>query len=290
MKKYKPLLGVVLLLGIVLLFATLIRGHTVAVFDSKGLIADKQRRLIITTVLLSLIVVVPVYVMAFAIAIRYRDSNKTAKYTPDWDHSRILEFIWWAVPCAIILVLAIITWNSSHDLDPFKALKSDKKPLTIEVVALQWKWLFIYPEQGIASVNLVGLPVDTPINFEITSDAPMNSFWLPQLGGQVYAMSGMSSELHLMADEPGTYNGVSANISGEGFAGMKFVARATSETDFNMWVASVKQSSTSLSSDVYDELAKPSQNLPPIYYSSYEDGLYDTIVGKYMGHDHGGGY
>jgi len=219
-KKYKPLLGVVLLLGIVLLFATLIRGHTVAVFDSKGLIADKQRRLIITTVLLSLIVVVPVYVMAFAIAIRYRDSNKTAKYTPDWDHSRILEFIWWAVPCAIILVLAIITWNSSHDLDPFKALKSDKKPLTIEVVALQWKWLFIYPEQGIASVNLVGLPVDTPINFEITSDAPMNSFWLPQLGGQVYAMSGMSSELHLMADEPGTYNGVSANISGEGFAGI----------------------------------------------------------------------
>jgi cytochrome o ubiquinol oxidase subunit II len=283
-KKHKLILGLLLAFGIILLFALLIRGNNVAIFNPKGIIATKQRNLIVTTVLLSLIVVIPVYIMVFTIALKYRETNKKAKYTPDWDHSRLLETVWWGVPCAIILVLAVITWNSSHDLDPFKALKSDKKPLTVQVVALQWKWLFIYPEQHIASVNFMQLPEDTPINFEITSDAPMNSFWIPQLGGQVYAMSGMSTKLHLMADEPGDYSGVSANVSGEGFAGMKFIARAGSQTDFDQWVAATRQTQNPLGSAEYEELAKPSQNSPPIYYSSYEDGLYNTIIMKYMGH------
>src|SRR5476649_775967 len=179
--------------------------HTIAVLSPKGQIADKERHLIILATLLMLIVVVPVYVMMFVIAWKYREGNTKARYTPDWDHSNGLEFLWWAIPMAIIAVLSVITFKSSHELDPFKALSSTKPPITIQVVALQWKWLFIYPNQNIASVNYFRMPANTPVDFEITADSPMNSFWIPQLGGQIYAMPGMSTELHLMADGVGKY-------------------------------------------------------------------------------------
>jgi len=182
----------------------------------------------------------------------------------------------------IILILAVLTWNSSHDLDPFKPIVSDKPPITIQVVALQWKWLFIYPQQNIASVNIIQFPNQTPINFEVTADAPMNSFWIPQLGGQIYAMPGMSTQLHLMADTEGTYRGSSANISGKGFAGMNFSAKSTSQADFDQWVALVHQTRNNLSLAKYNNLAKPSQNNPLSYYSSSQSGLYDRVVMKYM--------
>ena len=176
--------------------------------------------------LLSLVVVIPVFAMTIYIVWRYRESNQKAKYSPDWDHNSKVETIWWLIPTLLIVVLSVVTWNSSHSLDPFKPIKSSVKPLRVQVIALQWKWLFIYPEQGVASTNILELPVDRPINFEVTADAPMNSFWIPQLGGQIYAMAGMSTQLHLMASEAGTYAGASANLSGKGFAKMKFDTKA----------------------------------------------------------------
>ncbi len=281
-KQFKIALAVIIPLAIIALVAYLLRGHTVDVLDPQGPIAEKQRNLIIFASLLSLLVVIPVYVLAFGIAWKYRESNKKAKYAPNWGGSKKLEMTWWTLPSLLIIVLSVVTWNSSHDLDPFKPLASTTKPLTVQVVALEWKWLFIYPEQNIASVNTLTIPEDTPINFQITADAPMNSFWIPQLGGQIYAMSGMSTKLHLEAEQPGTYRGSSANLSGDGFAGMNFETHAVSKQDFNAWAYSVQDSASLLSLPVYNRLAEQSQNNPPTSYSGVQPRLYSTILGKYM--------
>lgn len=281
-KKYKLMLFLLLVLGVMLATAQYMRTAHIAVLQSAGPIGLKERQLIFIGLGLSLIIVLPVFTLLFFFAWKYRESNEAATYSPELAGSRLAETIWWVVPSVLILIISLITWQSSHSLDPFKPLASVTKPLTIQVVALDWKWLFIYPEQHIAAVNVVQFPVSTPVNFEITADAPMNSFWIPRLGGQIYAMAGMSTQLHLMADQPGSYNGSSANISGSGFAGMKFTARASSALDFKRWVNSVKQSPTTLSMDAYNKLAEPSENDPRAYYSSYESGLYDKIIMKYM--------
>ncbi len=281
-KKFKLAILLIAALEVALIIALVLYGRNIAVLNPKGIIAHQQRSLIITALILSLVVVIPVYVMTFVFAWKYRENNTKAKYTPEWDHSRLAETIWWIVPSMLILILSVITWRSSHYLDPFKPIVSNKKSMTIQVVALDWKWLFIYPDQNVATVNYVQFPVNTPINFEITADAPMNSFWIPQLGGQIYAMSGMSTHLHLEASENGTYDGRSANISGRGFAGMNFVAKSSSEQDFDAWVQFIKQSSGSLSSDEYNRLALPSQNNQAAYYASAESNLYDKIVNKFV--------
>jgi len=227
--------------------------------------------------------------MTIYIALKYREGNKSAKYHPNWDHNLKIESVWWGIPLIIIAILAVVAWNSSHDLDPFKALNSNVRPLNVQVVALPWKWLFIYPQQSISMVNYLEIPMNTPINFQITADAPMNSFWIPQLGGQIYAMSGMSTELHLMSDKAGMYTGRSANISGRGFAGMQFKVKSTSSADFSGWVASVKESPNKLSFDNYSKLALESENNPVAYYSSTADNLFDNVIMKYMepGHQMG---
>lgn len=253
----------------------------IPVFQPGGPIAQKEKHLIIIAVLLSAIVVIPVYIMLFSFAWKYRESNKKAKYSPSFSHSRLLESIWWGVPLAIITILGVITWKSSIELDPFKALNSSKPPITIQAISLQWKWLFIYPQQNIASVNYVQFPLGTPIDFEITSDAPMNSFWIPKLGGQIYAMSGMSTHMHLLADRPGSYRGVSANISGAGFAGMHFEAKSVDNRDFQLWVSHMHLTQNSLGLDQYKTLAAPSQDNPVSYYSSVASGLYNSVVAKY---------
>lgn len=260
----------------------LLRGTSLDVLTPKGTIAQQQFDLIILTSFLSLIIVIPVFALTFFIVWKYRASNTKAKYEPDWDHSRKLEAAWWLIPFALIAVLAVITWVSSHKLDPYRPIESDKKPVTIQVIALPWKWLFIYPEQNIATVNYIQFPEKTPINFELTADAPMNSFWIPQLGGQVYAMAGMTTKLHLEASDIGEYRGSSANISGEGFAGMKFTAKSTTQNDFDNWVLSTKASSAALTLPEYEKLAKPSDNNPPTHYSSSDPNLYDTVIMKYM--------
>jgi cytochrome o ubiquinol oxidase subunit II len=278
----KLALATALALIIVTVFALLLQGHTLAVLSPQGLIAAKERSLIILATLLMLLVVVPVFILTFTIAWKYRAGNPKATYTPEWSHHTLLELTWWAIPCAIIGILAVITWTSSHDLDPFQPLDTATRPLTVQVVALQWKWLFIYPEQHIASLNQLEIPAGTPVSFEITSDAPMNSFWIPQLGGQVYAMSGMSTQLHLVADQPGTYRGVSANLSGRGFAGMSFTTKATSQAEFDQWVKAAQQSSRSLGLDAYGQLARPSEHDAPAVYRLTANDLYDRTIRKYM--------
>lgn len=279
-------LALIALAGVVGIATVLLHGHNIAVLNPQGTIANKERDLIVFTVVLALVIVIPVFTMLFVIVWKYREGNVKAKkkYSPDWDGSRLYETIWWGVPCVIMFVLGVVIWQSSHDLDPYKKLESNVKPVRVQVVALQWKWLFIYPEEKIASVNLVEFPEDTPVNFEITADAPMNSLWIPSLGGQVYAMNGMSTKLHLMADNIGDYKGSSANISGEGFAGMKFVARATSKADFDNWVRTNQKNGVGLDMDKYREIAKPSKDVPVATYSLKQSDLYDNIVMKYMAH------
>lgn len=254
----------------------------VAVLNPQGDIARQQRDLIVFTVILGMFVVIPVFIMLGLFAWKFREGNTKAKYRPNWDGDNRLEAIWWGIPIVIIAILSVITWQTSHSLDPYKKLDSNVKPVEVQVVALQWKWLFIYPEQGVASVNVLQIPEKTPINFTITSDAPMNSFWIPSLGSQVYAMSGMSTKLHLIADKPGEYRGSSANISGEGFADMKFIARATSRAGFDDWVGRVKTTSSNLDQARYDKVAKPATQDAPSFYVLKDKGLYDRIVMKYM--------
>lgn len=268
-----------LLLGAIIWF---VRDSNVAVFNPKGPVAKEQFDLVVFASLLMLGIVLAVFTMTFYIVWKYRAGNKKAKYQPEYDRSNVAEAIWWLVPFAIITVLSVVIWRTSHSLDPYRQLASDKKPLTVQVIALDWKWLFIYPEQGIATVNYLQIPVDTPINFRLTADAPMNSFWIPQLGGQVYAMAGMETKLHLEASEPGRYQGSSANISGEGFSGMKFTAEAVAQNEFDNWVESAKKLPNALTKSAYDELAKPSRDNPVALYASSERSLYDTVIMKYM--------
>jgi cytochrome o ubiquinol oxidase subunit 2 len=281
-KKSKAVILTVLILGVLVALVLYLHTHTIDVLSPKGVVASKERQLMYYAVGLGLLVIIPVYIMTAMIAWKYREGNKKAKYSPDWNHNAVLEITWWAIPCAIIAVLAVLTWTSSHALDPYKPLTSHNKQLNIQVVSLDWKWLFIYPEQNIASVNSFTIPVNTPVDFYITSDSVMNSFWIPRLGGQIYSMPGMSTQLHLQASSVGRYNGVSANISGKGFAGMTFVANATSSSNFTKWVQKVKSSSADLDIKTYNQLAEPSKDNKVAYYASAEDGLYNDIVMKYM--------
>ena len=256
---------------------------SIPILQPRGVVAQKEYNLIMIGLLLSLIVVVPVFAFTIFVGLRYRDSNhKSKKYSPDWDHNRLFESLWWGVPAVIIIILSVITWQSSHALDPYKTLVSSKQTMTIEVIALDWKWLFIYPGQHIASVNLAEFPVNQPVDFRITSDTVMNSFWVPQLGGQIYAMPGMTTHLNLMASKIGDYTGSSANISGRGFAGMAFDAKATSSKTFNDWVVSIKKTSPVLNFGAYKALALPNVVSQPLFYSSPTEGLFSANVDKYM--------
>ena len=269
--------------GVIALMVIASRGVSMPVIDTRGVVGDAQRDTLYFAVLVMLIVVIPVFFLLFFIAIRYRETNKKAAYHPEWASNKKLEAVWWGVPILIIMVLSVVTWNTSHSLDPFRPLESDVKPLKVQVVALQWKWLFIYPEHGVASVGEFAMPVDTPVEFTITSDAPMNSFWIPQLGGQVYAMAGMSTKLHLDAREPGDYRGTSANISGEGHASMTFTAKARTADEFKAWIAQAKSSETALSPETYEGLRMPSKNIGVKHYQLGDNGLYDLIVARYSG-------
>lgn len=280
--KFTFALFIFLALEILVVLMALFGGGHMVIFDPQGSVALQERNLIITAAALMMLVVVPVLVLTFVIAWRYRASNTKATYSPDWDRNRIIEGIWWSIPLVIILILGTITWKSTYALDPFKPLESNVAPLTIEVVALDWKWLFIYPNEGIATVNFIEAPVGTPINFRLTADAPMNSLWIPQLSGQIYAMTGMITQLHIIANTPGTYAGASANISGKGFAGMTFSLKAVSNPEYVAWVAETKSAGAPLTQKAYTELAKPSEDNPVTYYSSVESGLFMNIVNSFM--------
>lgn len=281
-KKYR-----IVILGLLSLIAlTVVAGYlkhaNIPVLEPAGTIGGQERNLIVFALALSLTVVIPVYIMLFSFAWRYREgSKKKVKYSPELAGNRYAEAVWWLIPTVLITILSVITWNSSHTLDPYRAIASKTKPLKIQVIAMQWKWLFVYPDQHVASVNFFQFPAGTPLNLEITSDAPMNSLWIPQLGGQIYAMPGMTTQLHLLANRTGDFNGWSANISGDGFARMTFVARSGSQADFNAWVSRARNSSDNLSTAAYATLAKPGES-PVRYYSQVKDGLFDDEVTKYL--------
>jgi cytochrome o ubiquinol oxidase subunit II len=272
-------LAVPLLSG--LIGSVCLSGCKLEVLDSKGVIGAAESSLIATATYAMLLVVVPVILLTLFIAWRYRASNTKATYAPKWTHSTAIEVVVWAIPAVIILYLGILTWKTTHELDPYKPLESQVKPINVEVVALDWKWLFIYPDLGVASVNQLAFPVGTPVNFRITSDSVMNSFFIPQLGSQIYAMAGMQTRLHLLADHAGDYAGISANYSGAGFSDMKFRALAMSNTDFDAWVKKVKTAPDALSMDVYAGVARPSEKAPVRYFSTVDPKLFNNIVAKY---------
>ena len=272
-------LAVPLLSG--LIASLCLSGCKLEVLDSKGVIGAAESSLIATATYAMLLVVVPVILLTLFIAWRYRASNTKATYAPKWAHSTAIEVIVWAIPAVIILYLGILTWKTTHELDPYKPLESQVKPINVEVVALDWKWLFIYPDLGIASVNQLAIPVGTPVNFRITSDTVMNSFFIPQLGGQIYAMAGMQTRLHLMANDVGDYAGTSANFSGKGFSDMKFRTLAETPEDFNAWVAKARASTDHLDMDRYYAVAKPEEKAPVSYFSSVDPKLFNNIVARY---------
>jgi len=263
--------------------AVLLSGCNLEVLMPKGDVGSQEKSLILIALGLMAIVAIPVIAMTLWFPWRYRKSNKQATYAPNWSHSTKIEVVVWTIPAIIVAILAVITWTSSHALDPYKPLESEAKPVTVQVVSMDWKWLFVYPEYGVASVNELAFPTDRPVNFQITSDSVMNAFFIPQLGSQIYAMAGMETKLHLIAREPGTYAGLSTNFSGEGFSDMHFQAIATSEDGFKDWIAKAKASQAALNSDSYKTLAQPSEKTPVAYYGSVTPGLFAGVVNKHMG-------
>jgi cytochrome o ubiquinol oxidase subunit 2 len=255
----------------------------VVLLDPKGRIGAEEKSLILTAAVLMLIVIVPVIVMAIAFAWRYRASNRRARYSPEWSHSRVLEATIWVVPILIVSVLGYLAWTRSHSLDPFRPLASSVPPVRIQVVSLDWKWLFIYPDEHVAAVNEVAFPVNTPVDFFVTADTVMNSFFIPQLGSQIYTMAGMQTQVHLVANHEGDYAGISANFSGPGFSGMTFTARALSDGGYQAWLARARGSAAALDAASYARLQRPSEYVPVQYFSSVQPRLFDTIVRQYMG-------
>ena len=252
-------------------------------FDSMGAVGIAQRDLIIVSTALMLIVVVPAIVMSFAFAWRFRASNRHARYTPDWAHSTRIEVVVWGVPLVIVAILAVIVWRSTHELDPYKPLDVPGEPLHIEVVATDWKWLFIYPDQGIATINQLHFPVGRQLVFDITSNSTMNTFFIPQLGGQIYAMAGMRTKLHLIADAPGQFRGISGNYSGRGFSRMNFTATATSDAGFADWGAQVRQAPPTLDFDTFRQVAQPSEGHPVTHFASVQPGLFKRVIDQFTG-------
>ncbi|VFP87450.1 Cytochrome bo(3) ubiquinol oxidase subunit 2 [Candidatus Erwinia haradaeae] len=279
---YNNKIKTVLLITMMLSFL-LSSGCDITLLNPKGQIAIEQRSLIITAFSVMMIVVIPAIVLSILFAYRYRESNAHAIYNPDWDHSSTIEAVVWIVPILIITFLGILTWKSTHVLEPRHPLTSNINPITIEVVSLDWKWLFIYPEQGIATVNEIAFPVNCPVHFKITSDTVMNSFFIPALGSQMYAMPGMQTQLHLIANEAGTFSGISSNYSGNGFSQMKFQAIATGNvTEFNQWISKAKKSSKILMNmSDFKYLASLKNNYSVQFFSNVKPELFKNIIHQF---------
>ena len=261
--------------------------HTV-ILNPSGDVGQQQSDLLIDSTFLMLIVIVPVMVMTVWFAWRYRQSNRDARYEPNWDHSIHLELFIWAAPLLIIIGLGALTWVGTHLLDPYRPLDRIKPgvsaaqatPLQVDVVALDWKWLFIYPQYGIATINELVAPLDRPIEFRITAASVMNSLFIPALAGQIYAMPGMETRLHAVANIAGDYQGFSANYSGAGFSGMRFVFRALSGADFDRWLARLRSGGGALQRSDYLRLEEPSENEPVQGFATVDPGLYHAIVSR----------
>jgi cytochrome o ubiquinol oxidase subunit II len=248
------------------------------VLDPQGPIAAAELLLLLNSTAIMLVVVVPVILATLGFAWWYRSSNPRASRGPDWAYQGAVEFVVWSIPALVVILLSGVNWIGAHQLDPRTPIPADAKPLQVEVVSLDWKWLFIYPDQGIAAVNQLVVPAGTPVRFRLTSGTVMNSFFVPQLGSQIYTMAGMTTHLNLLADQPGDYPGLSANFSGDGFSDMRFIVKAVPVGDFEGWVAQARGSGSALDDAGYGELATPSHAVPPTTYRSVDPKLFERIV------------
>ncbi len=269
------------------LLLTILSGCNAVVLNPSGDVASQQRDLLVISTGLMLLIIIPVIVLTFLFAWRYRHSNASAPYEPDWDHSTQLELIIWAAPLLIIICLGAITWVGTHILDPYRPIEriSSRQPVTpgteplvVQVVALDWKWLFIYPQLGIATVNELAAPVGRPIDFEITSSSVMNSFYVPALAGQIYAMPGMETKLHAVINERGDYEGFSANYSGAGFSEMRFRFHGQDIGEFDRWVSGVKDRGEALDRERYLQLERPTEAEPVRYFATVAPALYHAVL------------
>ena len=251
------------------------------ILNPKGPIADAERGLLIDAFSVMMLVIVPVIVMALAFAWRYRSSNRRATYAPTWSYSAKVDAVVWLIPALIVIAVAVLVWRSTHKLDPYREIASSAPPLDVQVVAQDWKWLFVYPEQGIAVVNQMAIPAGRPISLRITSDTVMNSFYVPALAGQIYAMAGMQTRLQMLADAPGRFVGRNTQYSGGGFSDQHFEVLAMTAADFDAWVAKAKQSPDKLDAATYARLAEKSRRNPVAYYSTVEPKLFDSIIEKW---------
>lgn len=264
----------------------LLAGCEAVVLSPSGDIAARQADLLVKSTLLMLIIIVPVMALTVFFAWRYRGSNRKASFDPEWDHSTKLELVIWAIPLLIIVCLGALTWVGTHLLDPYRPLDrisaeqavAERETLQVQVVAMDWKWLFIYPEQGVASVNQLAVPVDTPVEFTLTSTSVMNAFYIPAMAGMIYAMPGMQTTLHGVFNHPGDYQGLASHYSGAGFSGMRFTAQALDAAGFDDWVAQAAAGGGTLDRARYLELEEPSENVPPMTFAQVDPQLFSRVV------------
>ena len=265
------------LLAVVLIGASILGGCTEGVLDPKGPITFAERQILFNATGIMLAIVIPVVIATLGVAFWFRASNKSARYRPDFVYSGRLEMLVWSIPLMTILLTGTVAWMGAYDLDPPKPIASSTKPVKVQAISLDWKWLFIYPELGVATVNQLTIPAGTPVSFELTSSGVMNSFFVPQLAGQIYTMAGMVTRLNFQADNPGTYRGMSANFSGDGFSDMHFNVDAIPPERFAEWATSIRSAGPALDSKTYADLARPSAAVTPFTYQSVTPGLFDSI-------------
>src|SRR6201990_3552217 len=270
-------------LATLLVSVALLAGCGEGVLNPKGPIADAERQILSNSLGIMLAIVIPTIIAILGIAFWFRASNRRATYQPDFIYSGRLEMLVWSIPAMTVLLVGGVAWVGAHDLDPGKPISSTAKPVNVQVVSLDWKWLFIYPEQGIASVNRLVVPVGTPISFELTSSSVMNSFFVPHLGSQIYTMSGMATRLHLQADHVGTYRGLSTMYSGDGFSDMRFTVDAVTDDGFEQWGRQTRETGSVLDKEAYAGLVKPSKAVAPFTYRDVAPDLFSGIVNACMG-------
>jgi cytochrome o ubiquinol oxidase subunit II len=265
---------VAIALGLALLTTACNRG----VLDPVGPIAAQEKQLLINSTAIMLAIIIPTMIATVAFAWWFRRGNEKATYLPDWEYSGAVEMVVWGIPILTIMLLGGIAWIGSHDLEPSKPLASDKAPLKVEVVSLDWKWLFIYPDQGIATVNRLVVPAGTPVSFRLTSATVWNVFWVPRMGTMIYAMPRMTTRLNLQADKQGSFKGLSGHFSGDGFPGMQFEVQSVPVDQFAMWAQGARGQGQLLDGRGYAELSKPSSYVRPMTYGTVAPGLFDAIV------------
>ncbi len=274
----------ILLLISICMMLTGCEEQILGMLNPKGLIASEERKLFFDTLALMLIVVLPVIIMSFVFVYHYQASHKIREYKPNWHHSYFLETLWWGIPCVIIFVLAVLTWKKTYELDPYSKIPGfTDQPLLIQAIALPWKWLFIYPTQNIATVNDLVLPVGQQVEFWITADnVPMSAFFIPQLGSQIYAMAGMRTRLHLVANQTGEYDGMNTLFNGAGFSDMHFAVHVVEPEAMQQWVAQTATATAQLNDEAYIELLKPTIGNVAQVYSGISANLFDDAIMKYM--------